>query len=77
MGGLKVPKFTKLKAERLKKEWPLWKVSSQLRISETLISKWENGQPCPMEYLEKLAEIYNVPVEELMEKNALTSTPQK
>ena len=72
-----MPKFTKLKAERLKKEWPLWKVSSQLRISETLISKWENGQPCPTEYLEKLAKIYGVPVEELMEENTLASTPQK
>lgn len=60
-----MPKLTKLKIERLKRGWTLWQVASEIGVSETLISHWENGMFIPEKWLQKLANLYGVPEENL------------
>jgi len=72
-------RWSKLKELRFKAGLPQWRLVFKVGIPETTFSKIENGHlPMSQEVAERIAEVLNVPVEEILEEeNALTSTPQK
>lgn len=62
-----MPKLSGLKLARLKRGWPLRVVASQIGVSETWISKWENLlEPVPEKYLIRLVALYGVEPAELL-----------
>ena len=47
-------------------------LAKQLHVSRSLIAKWEQGRAYPnMEYVEKIAEFYNVSINEVVDKKEL------
>ncbi len=63
-----MPKLTGMKLLRLKKGWPLRVVATELGVSETLVSKWENKlRPMSEKYLGRLTKLYGVGPERLLE----------
>ena len=49
-------------------------VAYQLDVSDKAVSKWENGKSKPdLDRLKLLATLYNVPLEDLLDKKAINN----
>lgn len=47
-------------------------LSKQLHVSRSLIAKWEQGRAYPnMEYVKKIAELYNISINEVVDNKEL------
>ena len=47
-------------------------LAKQLHVSRSLIAKWEQGRAYPnMEYVEKIAELYNISINEVVDNKEL------